>query len=173
MQKIKALYQKHREIALYIFFGGLTAVVNFVVYEGLEWVLLPRWGGHSYLASRPVAFVAAVSFAFIVNKLYVFEQKSWEAHRVARELLTFLAARVASFALEYGLQIAAFDLLWPKAEPWFTQLWQERLHMPFTPFKAYRFIVLWCMIVVLVTFLNYFFSKWVVFRKKEDGRAEE
>jgi len=176
---------KLRELIVYVFFGVLTTLVNLVVYQGLEHFLKPLWGGRSYLFSRVAAFVLALAFAFVVNKLFVFRQKSWERHLVLHELLTFSAARLVSFVfMEYIAVIIAFELIWPKAEPGFTAWWLRvwPAHWPeITPEDAFRFIALWCFIQVIVVVLNYIFSKFIVFRttpacghpSKEGNEMEE
>ena len=163
---------KLRELALYVVFGVLSTLVSMAVFQGLEWLLKPRWGDHSYLFSKIVAFLLALAFAFVVNKLFVFKQKSWERRLVVHELLTFSAARLVSFVfVEYIAVIITFDLIWPKAEPRFAPWWQG-LNLPFgltiAPMDAYRFITQWCVIQVIVVVVNYVFSKLVVFRKKEE-----
>jgi len=161
---------KLKELAVYVFFGALTTLLEFAVSEGLEFFLKPRWGGHSYLFSYIVGFSIALVFAFVVNKLFVFKQKSWERRLVLHEAWTFSAARLFSFGLNHALTFVFFDLLWPRSEGWFAPLW---LRVPvaaglFTPEKAFRLLAKWGFIAVLVVLLNYFFSKWVVFKKKEE-----
>jgi len=158
---------KLRELIVYVFFGVLTTLVNMGVFQGLEWLLKPRWGGHSYLFSNIVAFVVALVFAFVVNKLFVFRQTSWERSLVIHEAWTFTLARLLSFALDYVLTFVFFDLLWPRCASWFTPFWQR---IPIaadkiTPEGGFRFLAKWGFIAVLVVILNYFFSKLVVFRK--------
>jgi len=162
---------KLRELAIYIFFGVLTTLVFMGVFQGLELVLKPRWGGHSYLFSQVVAFIVALVFAFVVNKLYVFKQKSWERRQLLHEAWTFTAARLFSFGLDFLFTFVFFDLLWPRCEAWFTPLW---LRVPtaflekIAPEDAFRFLTKLCLIQVIVVILNYFFSKQVVFKKKKE-----
>ena len=157
---------KLREVVVYIIFGALSTLVNFVVFEGLELILKPRWGGHSYLLSLPVAFIISLAFAFVVNKLFVFKQKSWERRLVLHEAWTFTTARLFSFGMESLLTYVFFDLVWPRWEVWFAPLW---LRVPLLadkiiPEDAFRLAIKWGFIAVLVVTSNYFFSKWVVFR---------
>ena len=165
---------KLRELISYAVFGVLTTLVNFVVYTGLELVLRPRWGDHSYLFSHVAAFIAALVFAFVVNKLFVFKQKSWEARLVLHEAWTFTAARLFSFGLETLFTVVFFEMLWLRCDAWFTPLW---LRVPvfaelLTPNNAFRYLTRYGIIAVLVVIMNYFFSKWVVFRKKKEEAAE-
>ena len=95
MNKLKKLL--NRETILYIIFGVATTVVNYVVFHLLYNVL---WNQSRSLTANAAAFVAAVIFAFVVNKLFVFESKSWSAATLKREIPSFLAARIGSFCIE-------------------------------------------------------------------------
>ena len=95
MDKIKKIL--NRETVLYIIFGVATTVVNYVVFYLLYNVL---WSQSRSLEANAAAFVAAVIFAFVVNKLFVFESKSWSADTLKREIPSFLTARIGSFGIE-------------------------------------------------------------------------
>ena len=95
MDKLKKLL--NRETILYIIFGVATTLVNYIVFHLLYNVL---WHQRSSLLANAAAFVAAVIFAFVVNKLFVFESKSWSAATLKREIPSFLAARIGSFGIE-------------------------------------------------------------------------
>ena len=95
MDKLKKLL--NRETILYIIFGVATTAVNYIVFHLLYNVL---WHQQRSLTANAAAFVAAVIFAFVVNKLFVFESKSWSAATLKREIPSFLAARIGSFGIE-------------------------------------------------------------------------
>ena len=95
MEKLKKLL--NRETILYIVFGVATTVVNYIVFHLLYNVL---WQQENSLTANAAAFVAAVIFAFVVNKLFVFESKSWSAATLKREIPSFLAGRIGSFGIE-------------------------------------------------------------------------
>ena len=95
MDKIKKIL--NRETVLYIIFGVATTAVNYVVFYLLYNVL---WNQSRSLEANAAAFVAAVIFAFVVNKLFVFESKSWSMDTLKREIPSFLAARIGSFGIE-------------------------------------------------------------------------
>ena len=95
MDKIKKIL--NRETVLYIIFGVATTAVNYVVFYLLYNVL---WSQSRSLEANAAAFVAAVIFAFVVNKLFVFESKSWSMDTLKREIPSFLAARIGSFGIE-------------------------------------------------------------------------
>ena len=95
MDKLKKLL--NRETVLYLIFGVATTVVNYVVFHLLYNVL---WRQENSLSANAVAFVAAVIFAFVVNKMFVFESKSWSLETLKKEVPSFLAARIGSFGIE-------------------------------------------------------------------------
>ena len=95
MDKLKKLL--NRETILYIIFGVATTVVNYIVFHLLYNVL---WHQNHSLAANAAAFVAAVIFAFVVNKLFVFESRSWNAATLKREIPSFLGARIGSVGIE-------------------------------------------------------------------------
>lgn len=164
---------KLKELVLYIVFGVATTLVDFVVYQGLEWVLKSRWGGHSYLFSQVAAFIAALIFAFFVNKKFVFQPTSWAPRVVLKEAAAFTGTRLFSFGAQSLLLVLFFDVIWPMIEAWFSPLWLSwwpKLNiLPETsPEDGYRFIVKWAFIAVLVVALNYVFGKFLVFRKKKE-----
>ena len=78
MNKIKRLFNKYKEIITYVIFGVLTTVVNFAAF----WILSRVLGERLYLLNNAIAWVVSVAFAYVTNKLWVFESKSW-AVRIA------------------------------------------------------------------------------------------
>ena len=96
MKTIKELILKYKELIVYVIFGGLTTVVNLVVFTLSGMVL----GDERYLISNIIAWFAAVIFAYITNKLWVFESKSWDIRVLLKEIPSFFAARVLSFLIE-------------------------------------------------------------------------
>lgn len=71
MNKIKELFIKYKELITYVIFGVLTTVVNFAAF----WVLDKILGAHLYLLSNAIAWVVAVVFAYVTNKLWVLNPK--------------------------------------------------------------------------------------------------
>ena len=75
MKKIKELFIKYKEIIMYLIFGVATTGVNWVVYSLLMKAVLVHAPGSDDVkmtVSNVIAWIAAVIFAFITNKLWVF-----------------------------------------------------------------------------------------------------
>ena len=135
-----------KEVVLYLVFGFLTTVLNFAVYH-----LFNLWT--DVLISNVIAWIAAVVFAYITNKLFVFESKSWAPALVIREALSFAAARLLTLGIE---ELGLFIMI--------TKL---RLDLSLnTPVISGKMIVK-IILSVIVIILNYVFSKVIIFKKKQ------
>ena len=142
----------NRETILYLIFGVATTVVNYVVF----WLIYDLICGkdHSLLANG-VAFVAAVIFAFVVNKMYVFESRSWTAEALKREVPAFLASRIGSFLVEEaGLFVCEYVLKLNGV------ILMESAGIQVDGITAAKLAL-----SVIVVILNYVFCKRFVFKK--------
>ena len=144
MGKIRVLFEKYREIIMYLIFGVLTTLVSLLSYS-LVIKLFPL----SITEASAISWVVAVSFAFITNKLFVFESRSRKASTVFREVLTFFAARVISGVVEIFLPEFLF-----------------KIGLSFSLFGV-KGLVSKIIVNIIVIILNYIFSKLFVFRKGE------
>ena len=150
--KIKGLLQKHKELLLYLVFGVLTTLVNFMAFAGLEAAL----GTEKYLISNAVAWIVAVVFAYITNKLFVFASVSFAPGVLAREMGEFFLARIFSFFVEeLGLWLLV-DTLGIGA--FSAQVWGFLLSGQMLAKAA---------LAVIVVIMNYFFSKFIIFKNKK------
>lgn len=145
--KIKSLFVKYRELIVYVICGGLTTAVNFVV-QFLAGLVLR---GESLLEVRTViAWCAAVVFAFFVNKIFVFRdvgngaetEKRSGGKRGVAQFITFTGMRVLSLGMEVVIMSVGVRFL-----------------------NINEFI---CKLIaqIFVVVSNYFFSKFVIFKKK-------
>ena len=132
------LYRKYKAVILYLVFGGLTTLVNIVVFWFCERVM-----GWPTASSNAIAWVLAVLFAFVTNKLFVFESKSMEAKTVLREFGSFVLARVISGGIDMGIVLLGVDVL----------------HIDSLIVKIVS--------NVIVVILNYIASKFFIFRKEQ------
>ena len=148
----------NRETLTYVLFGGMTTLVNLVVFKVFDLFFGGRW----YLLSNTIAWISAVSFAFITNKLFVFESKRWTFDVLKKEIPGFLSARIGSYFVEQGGLWCFVELLH----------FDEKV-FDFRLLQLSGKIVAKLMIGVVVTVLNYLFSKFVIFKKKSQPEKEE
>lgn len=126
----------NREMISYLIFGVLTTLVNYVVYE------LCKWIGIHYTVSTIIAWIFAVAFAYITNKLFVFASRSFERSVLIREIIAFVSCRLLSGLCDLGFMIIAVELL------------------------SFNDSVSKLLSNVVVVIINYIFSKLFIFRKK-------
>ena len=106
MKKIKELFIKYREPILYVFFGGVTTLVNQAVYH----VCFVNLGAGN-VPSTVIAWILSVLVAFVTNKQWVFDSPSWDGRTLLKEGSSFFAARAATGALDLGIMWLTVDKL--------------------------------------------------------------
>lgn len=143
---------KYNEFILYTVFGVGTTLVNFVVY----WAMLKAMGDSLYLVANVIAWLASVIYAFITNKLYVFKSTAKDWRTVAKEALQFGGARTISLAFE---EVGLLVLLG------MANLTEYTLHIGNFSIDGAMLIKLFLAVFVVIS--NYFFSKFIIFRKKQ------
>ena len=94
-----------RELISYGFFGVCTTAVNMAVYA----LLFERLGVPN-VPSVIVSWVLSVAFAFITNKLWVFESKRFDRNTLRREVPSFFGARLLTGLLDLAIMYVAVDV---------------------------------------------------------------
>jgi len=138
MKKLRDLIVRYYDVLAYLFFGGLTTVVNYLVYLPFHY-----WWNFSGSVSNMIAWVFAVAFAFLTNKPFVFKSHDWSAKTLWPELTKFVGCRLGSGVLETAIIWLTVDML----------CWNGMLMKLITS--------------VLVIIINYFGSKFLIFTKKK------
>lgn len=136
MNHLRDVWGKYRDLAIYLIFGVLTTIVNYLVYFPCYNI----WKLDSSV-SNAIAWVVSVAFAFVTNKPFVFNSRDWSRSVVLPELTKFLSCRIGSGIAETLLLLLTVDLL-----HWNGNLWK-------------------IVTGVLVVVVNYVGSKLFVFRK--------
>ncbi len=98
-------FNKFKEGLLYLFFGGCTTLVNIISF------FVFRKLNISIYISNIVAWLIAVVFAFVTNKLFVFESRGKEFKETLKEAVSFFAFRVVSLLFDMGIMYVLIDLL--------------------------------------------------------------
>ena len=132
-------YYAHKEKILYLFFGGLTTLIFYIVH----FTFSVGFGFAAWLSSS-FAWIVAVAFAYVTNKLLVFESKKTDKETVSRELKSFIVARLISLGISTGIAFVFVDWLG------YNTLLQE-------------FIIMSAANIIVIIF-NYFASKYFIFK---------
>ena len=135
MNKIKNIFF-NKEAFMYLIFGVLTTAVDYIVA-----LLCFHGAGFGEITSNNIAWLVLVAFAYITNKLFVFESKSFQGRVLFKEIVSFLSARIITL-------IMADIIIWGASE----------LNTDFLTAKIVSSVV--------VIVANYIFSKLIIFRKK-------
>lgn len=137
MKHIIELMKKYKSFIAYAVFGVFTTIVNIATYNvcyiNLEF---------SNTISNIIAWVLAVTFAYLTNKVWVFDSKSWKWEVLRREVPAFISCRLATGVMDLVIMFVAVDLL-----GWHAMLMKLLSN-------------------ILVIISNYVFSKLVIFKKR-------
>ena len=142
---MKKLYKKYKEIINYMIFGTLTAVVNLVVKYLLLFTICDPTNGFQLQAAIVISWIAAVIFAYVTNRKYVFFSKN---EKWFKELVGFVGGRLATLLIEMFVM-------------WF---FVTNLKLN----SDMQVVIFTIVAQILVIIGNYIVSKLFVFKKKKD-----
>lgn len=131
------IYEKNKIFILYLFFGGVTTLVNILTYALFAKVL-----STDYMVSNIIAWITGVSVAYFTNKIYVFESKSVRKSALLRELTTFFIARLLTLLIDMFVMYIGISI-----------------------FK-FNDIIIKIIANIIVIFSNYFLSKYIIFKSQ-------
>lgn len=135
---MKKLIESYKTIILYLFFGGITTLINIVVYMVCYDIF-----DISNAISNILAWILSVLFAFVSNKFWVFESKSKNRLRVQKEFLKFVGGRIGTGLLDLLIMYICVDVLYGPA------------------------FIIKIISNIVVIILNYILSKMLVFKEKK------
>ncbi len=127
------LSEKMKEIVNYVIVGGCTTLVSILSYYIFRVFI------ESYMVCTVLSWICAVLFAYITNKIFVFECKD---ESVLVELPKFVSGRIATLLFEMAFMFIAVRLI----------------HIDDRLAKI--------VVQVFITILNYIISKIFVFKKR-------
>lgn len=137
--KLKELFEKYKDLIPYVIFGVLTTIVNYASY----WLFAHPLGCGTVF-STAVAWLLSVLFAYVTNRRWVFHSTARGAKAVGKEFAAFLAARISTGLLDMLVMYVFVDVLG----------WND--------------MIMKLASNVIVVILNYIFSKFFIFKKKEE-----
>lgn len=147
IEKIKELLIKYKEIIIYVFVGGMTTVVSWVVcFIGYKFVFNCDDSFQNSL-NNALSWLAGVLFAYPTNRIWVFQSKN---KNILKEFIEFAGSRVSTMFLDILIMLLFYNLL----------------HVNYFVSK-----VLISSVLVMVT--NYLISKFLIFNKKSDKSGKK
>lgn len=106
MSKIKELFIKYKEVISYLFFGGCTFLVSIITFY-----LFNKTLDLNEHVANVISWVLAVSFAYVTNKLYVFESKVNDRTGLLKEISSFVSARLLTLVVEEIILFVGINLM--------------------------------------------------------------
>lgn len=137
---MKSLINKlfNRETISYVIFGILTTLVDYAAFYIFHYK-----AGWSEVLSNTIAWILAVAFAYITNKIFVFEARTENIKALLMEIISFAGARVATLIL-------------------------TDVFLLFTKYIGMEAMIAKIIISVAVVIINYFLSKLFIFKKSNN-----
>lgn len=139
---MKELFNKYKEIIMYLIFGVLTTVISLIVYYALTYTILNPNNSIYLQIANILSWIAGVLFAYFTNRKYVFESKN---ENKLKEFTSFVGARVTTLILDMLIMGVGVSLLHGNDK------------------------ILKLISQVLVIIGNYVLSKLIVFKKKNNN----
>ncbi|MGY3766901.1 GtrA family protein [Vagococcus vulneris] len=159
----------NRETITYIIFGALTTAVYFVTRFSVVAAT------ENSMFGVVCAQVAAILFAFITNKIFVFQDRNWKIKAVIFQLFGFIVGRLFVFGLDLGITYITVDkfpdffihLLFFDKFDYQSFFFSNPLMNKFigSPSLLNEFIFA-LLVQVLAIIINYIISKKAVFKEK-------
>ena len=144
LKKLADWYREHREGMRYLIFGALTTIVNILTYALFATLILKGVPSKEIVVnvSEILAFIVALIFAYVTNKIYVFKSKVTSFKELIKEMTSFTSCRIVTEIISILMMNAAI---------WF----------------SINDILMKVIANIVVIILNYVFSKLIIFKKKE------
>lgn len=139
LKKLADWYREHRERMRYLVFGLLTTLLNLLIFTiCVRIIKIP------VLISTIISWIIAVLFAYVTNKLYVFDSKVIQKKELAREIISFFNARIVTLVIETVF------------------LWATVIKLGLNE------IIMKIIVNIIVIVLNFVFSKIFIFKEEKN-----
>ena len=152
-KSIQDLFYKYESVWRYCYYGAWTTVVSIIsklvgqkVIEAMGYSIqstIPN------LVNTTISWVIAVTFAFVVNKKYVFMSKTNTTKELMFEAVTFYGGRVVTYFLEAGIMLLT------------------------TSYLKWNYVLMTILTQFIILAINYVISKLVTFRKSSENQHQE
>ena len=136
LKKLADWYRKHQEGMRYLIFGALTTLVNIIAYAVFYYLFHINNG-----VSNVIAWIVGATFAYITNKLYVFNSKVNNKKELIKEIAYFYGCRLLTLVIDEGIMIVTVDKM------------------------GWNALLMKIIANIIVIILNFIFSKILIFKK--------
>lgn len=135
LKMMEPIYSRHKEVLLYLLFGGISFILNIALY-----VLLNGMLRINELIANVICWIACVLFQYFTNRTWVFDARPDTPVELLRQMSSFFGGRIFTLAVEEA--ILAIFITW----------------------LNFNSILVKIVAQVVVIVLNYIISKLIVFK---------
>lgn len=135
-EKVVLFYMKYRSLVRYVFWGGMTTLINIVSF----WLFVDALK-MNYQFANVISWFITVLAVYFTNKVWVFESEYSTIARFAKELLMFFASRIITLGIDVLVLFIGIQILHGNN------------------------LVIKIIDNVIVIIVNYIFSKYIIFKK--------
>lgn len=144
-------FDKHREVLLYLFFGGLAFFLNmllfFITHTKLGW---------QELVATAVCWVICVLFQYFTNKTWVFRTHAGTTTAFITEMTSFFGGRIFTLLVEEAIVFVLITWL------------GDRISSSLSVSRHVWDIIVKFFAQFVIIVLNYIISKLFVFKKEKE-----
>lgn len=159
---LQNIYYKYEDKWLYLFFGVLTTAVSFIAAGIAKFGLENAGAGEGIVSTVSTLFswICAVTFAYLTNRVWVFESNASGVPAILKEAASFYGGRVFTLLVEMvmmwlGYTVICKHLFSDNNSAMNAGYWVSKIAAN-----------------VVVLILNYIISKLFVF-KKGDAKSDD
>jgi len=146
LKKLKELYLRYKEVIVYLFFGGLATLLNFI----LAFLFIKNMG-MSTAVGNIFDNIICMIFAYTTNHIWVFHSDS-KGLAAGKEFGYFVLCRLGTMLMDEAIMIVGIDHIGKSIPQSYGTLW---------------FLLVKLIAQILVIVLNYVFSKLIIFKKRD------
>ncbi len=149
LKKLADWYKQHQEGMRYLVFGVLTTIINIITAAVTYYFIFANFSEEWKVnLSTIVAIIVAWIFAYVTNKLYVFNTRTSHWKELLKEMVSFISCRIVTAIVEIALMNILVTVL------------------------MFHYMVMKIVVSVIVIVLNYIFSKLFIFKKGNNNHEE-
>lgn len=148
-KKLANWYIEHQEGMRYLIFGVLTTIVNIITAAVTYYFIFANFSEEWKVnLSTIIAIIVAWIFAYVTNKLYVFDTMTSNWKELLKEIVSFISCRIVTAIIEIALMNVFVTVL------------------------MFHYMMMKIVISVIVIILNYIFSKLFIFKKGNNNHEK-
>ena len=103
LRRLYPFYEKHKQVLLYLFFGGCTTLVSIGSFALADALV-------NELIANIISWILAVTVAYATNRIWVFRSRA-EGREKGKEAVAFYTARLSTLGIEELLIFVFVTLL--------------------------------------------------------------